>query len=485
MVCQERNTKIDLFVNKETKEHLIMRRVLLITTLFALVMTSCRSVKKYTERGKYREAVDYAVNRLQRNKTLKDKEVKSLQLSVDKFQTHILRDIERTYRATGQPWAKIRGKINDLDYVQKRISGVLPIVGKDGYKAYVRFVNVGKLQEKALFEANQKDLDLIDVLEKQGEQTSYLRIAQLYEAIQKRQRDVAASGSIVGVEGTVPDFNFADVTKLHAEAHERAAGYLYNKTLPLVAQARAGDKRMARRAFYKLSAVHDVIQDFKNVKDLQSDMKDLGHVTVDVVVLNRTGFFLPFGMQRDIQRTNIERLNNNWTSYRFVDEQDTDGDVRAIFEIVSIDVSPNKEDVNVDHLHKEIQDGWVYVDRDKSDTIKTKKKKEPRMIKIEGDWTQVNRSKYGEITTEVRYEKRHEEETVRSNPIHVEFAFQNEAFFFDGDMRLLTSSMKCKLNQSDQPFPSDDTVIDECVSGLKDNLYSELGKRVFDAEWYR
>lgn len=461
-----------------------MKRVLLITTLFALIMTSCRSVKKYTEQGKYREAAEYAVKRLEKNKTLKDKEVRSLQLAVDKYQTKMLRQIEKSYRATGQSWSNIYRRIADLDYIQKRISSVLPIVGKDGYKAYIRFINVGKLQEKALFEANQRDLDLINILEKQGKPTSYVRIADIYEKIQKRQRDVASATPIIGIEGTVPKFNYADITKRHSAAHERAASYLYNETLPLIAQARDGDKRMARRAFGELNDIHDVINDYKDVADLQSEMKELGHVTVDVVVLNRTGFMLPFGMQREIYRTNIERLNSTWTSFRFVDKEETDGDVRAIFEIRDIDVSANLEDVKTDNLEKEIQDGWVEVEPDKNDTLATKKKV-PRMIKIDGKYTQVNKSKFGKISTDVRYEKKRGEASLRSNPIYVEFSFQNEAFFFEGDMRLLTQSMKCNLNKEDKPFPSDDLVIEECIDALKDNLYQELKKRVFDNEWYR
>jgi hypothetical protein len=117
------------------------------------MLSSCTSVTKLVDQGRYDDAIELAVKKLQGKKNKKTKHVEALETAINKVNEQDLNQIEY-FKAQNKPenWDKIHSILNGIDRRQNMVQPLLPLVSEDGYQAKFNFVRV----EPMLIDAEQK-----------------------------------------------------------------------------------------------------------------------------------------------------------------------------------------------------------------------------------------------------------------------------------------------------------------------------------------
>ena len=110
---------------------------------FIFILSSCTSVNKLVEDGKYDEAITLATKKLKGKKKKKTKYVEALQKAVNKATENDMNDIAYL-REQNKPenWDRIHSKLLSIDRRQKIVKPLLPLMSEDGYQAKFNFVRV-------------------------------------------------------------------------------------------------------------------------------------------------------------------------------------------------------------------------------------------------------------------------------------------------------------------------------------------------------
>lgn len=120
--------------------------------LAVILISSCTSIGKLVEEGRYDDAITTAVNKLKGKKKKKTEYVEYLEKAFNKVMEQDLNDIE-FLKDQNKPdnWDRIYGKLLAIDTRQKTIEPLLPLISEDGYQAKFEFVRV----EPLLIEAEE------------------------------------------------------------------------------------------------------------------------------------------------------------------------------------------------------------------------------------------------------------------------------------------------------------------------------------------
>jgi len=111
-----------------------------------LVMSSCRSISKMVDEGRYDDAISLAVKKLQGKKKKKTEYVEYLEKAFNKVTKQDLNEVA-FLKAQNKPenWDRIYNRLLNIDRRQNEIEPLLPLVSKDGYQANFNFVRIEPL----------------------------------------------------------------------------------------------------------------------------------------------------------------------------------------------------------------------------------------------------------------------------------------------------------------------------------------------------
>lgn len=123
-----------------------------------LLFTACRSAQKMTESGDYDDAIEFSVQKLRGKSKKKTELVKGLEIAFQKAQARDMRIAEHLAAANRpENWEKINNIHRKIRDRQERVSPLLPLVSKDGYRARFEFVRIEKLE----LESREKAADYL------------------------------------------------------------------------------------------------------------------------------------------------------------------------------------------------------------------------------------------------------------------------------------------------------------------------------------
>lgn len=129
------------------------------------------------DRGDYDRALDKLVNKLSGKKNKNQEQVISLEYAFQKAQERDLRS-EQSLRNENinENWSKIYGIHNQISARQNKIEPLLPLVGKNGYQASFKFINIEELRKESKKNTAdyyyQSALRLIDEARSGGDKTT-------------------------------------------------------------------------------------------------------------------------------------------------------------------------------------------------------------------------------------------------------------------------------------------------------------------------
>lgn len=114
----------------------------LYTFIIFLLLSSCTSIQSLVEKGDYDTAFNIAVNKLSSTRKKKTDDIKALEKAYALLQSSTLNNID-ALRADVRPenWERVHSLYLRLESRQGRITSLLPLISKDGYKANINIVN--------------------------------------------------------------------------------------------------------------------------------------------------------------------------------------------------------------------------------------------------------------------------------------------------------------------------------------------------------
>ncbi len=143
-----------------------MKKYIYTLAAATLFLVSCKSVDKMVEQGKYDEAIIFAADKMEGEENKKTKYVMGLE---EAFAKSTKKDLDRIQFLSSQEkeenWSRIYFTFEKIKRRQERITPLLPLVSKDGYKAEFQFVKVNERMKNAADGASayyyNKSLDLM------------------------------------------------------------------------------------------------------------------------------------------------------------------------------------------------------------------------------------------------------------------------------------------------------------------------------------
>lgn len=122
-----------------------MKRILYTLTTIIL-LSSCQSINKAVERGDYEKAIQIAKKQIQGDKNKSTKKIKLLE---EAYAKALKRDLDKVKFLTDENRPENHDRIfdiyTDVKYRQEALLPLLPLVGKDGYRAEFKFIKIDGL----------------------------------------------------------------------------------------------------------------------------------------------------------------------------------------------------------------------------------------------------------------------------------------------------------------------------------------------------
>ena len=138
-----------------------MKRLLYPLVLYCIMMSSCVSVEKLVDQGKYDDAIELAARKLAGKKNKKTKHVRALEEAYAKINAQDTEHIAYlTTKDDADSWADVYYTYEKVLKRQDRITPYLPLISKDGYQAYFDIIPVREPKANAANLAASKYYDI-------------------------------------------------------------------------------------------------------------------------------------------------------------------------------------------------------------------------------------------------------------------------------------------------------------------------------------
>jgi len=205
------------------KNHFIMKNFIY-TLILALVFSSCSSVNKLVEKGKYDKAIELAVKKLRGKKKKKTKYVKGLETAFKKMMIRDMAHVDRLIEKDNPKyWDEIFETYRNINRRQEIIQPLLPLVSEDGYRAKFKFLKTGSLEKGAA--------------EKAG--LFYYNKAQADLEMARKGNKISAKNAYISLENIGKYYdNYKDVDELLEEAYNlgqtRILVQMHNRTVSIL-----------------------------------------------------------------------------------------------------------------------------------------------------------------------------------------------------------------------------------------------------------
>lgn len=309
--------------------------------------------------------------------------------------------------------------------------------------------------------ATQKDDETIVRLKSQGDPANWSKIYQTIVKMNNRQ-NLAISLPPVGIEFDERDY-YPDMN----EAKLKATEYAYAKGMQLL---KIDNRFEARKAYTRFLEVKRYEEHYKDVDEKLSEAKYKGTTNVFFRIEDNSKVVAPKGLIEEIQRINVDDLNDNWKNYdTYVDTNKT-YHYSVILNMKLIDVSPEGLKENNYSESKEIPDGFDYVLDASGNVVKDSlgnDVKTPKFKTITCNVKELHQHKTARISGTIDYFDNLTDKLIKSEPITSDAVFEHHYAIANGNLAALKPITRKKIGIDPIPFPSDEPLILQAGDVLK------------------
>lgn len=330
--------------------------------------------------------------------------------------------------------------------------------------------------EEAFAKANQKDLDRITFLKKEGNPNNWDEIYSLYASVKRRQEMVKTLPELrIKKQADRPAvFNLIDSDEELIQAKKQAAEYAYARAVKLL---QTKERQNARNAYDELLKVQSYYKNYKDTDKLMNEAIWLGTTHALVTLQNNSFSVVPKEFFEEVKKLNLSEINRNWIEYDTNEDESIDYDYNVVINLKVIDVSPEQVKETQHTKTKEIVDGWEYV-LDANGNVEKDSLgndiKQDKVITISCIVMEFNMRKGAILTGSLDYYNTKTKQLMRSEPITSESYFEHRWATARGDKRALDKETKELLKAQAVPFPSDMDIIMRTGYVFRENAESLL-----------
>ncbi|HQE35121.1 MAG TPA: hypothetical protein PLQ70_10670 [Flavobacterium alvei] len=358
--------------------------------------------------------------------------------------------------------------------INNSISNLRSNKDKKGNQDYVY------LLEEAFAKAKERDLNAINLWEKEKNPNNFEKIYNTYIQLNNRQEKIKPLLPLrLLKEGRNAIFPFDNYNDAMVSSKNNLSGYLYANAKSLLSTS---DKMNFRKAFDDLSYLNEINPNYKNVVSLMDEAHYKGTDYVFVNAKNETDKIIPIRLQNDLLDFNTYGLNNKWTVFHGSKEKGINYDYGMTIRFQNILVSPEQIKEKEFIKERQIKDGQKrLLDANGKEVIDNTGKvvMVDNMIKVTARIFESRQFKSSQIQAKVDYIDFRSNQLIQSFPLVSEFVFENIYATCKGDKRASDDNYYSYFDKRAVPFPSNEQMVYDTGENLKTKLKELINRNTF------
>lgn len=324
------------------------------------------------------------------------------------------------------------------------------------------------LLEEAFAKAKERDLNSINLLEKDNNPENFEKIYNTYLLLNDRQEKIKPLLPLKLLnEGRNAIFPFDNYNDQIVTSKNNLSNYLYNNAKSLLSTS---DKMNFRKAYDDLTYLNQINPNYKNVIDLMDKAHYKGTDYVSVYTKNETNMIIPSRLQNDLLDFNTYGLNSKWTEFHGSKQKGVIYDYEMMISFREILISPEQIKEKEFIKERQIKDGQKkLLDANGKEVLDNTGKiiMVDNLINTKVRINEYRQFKSCQITVKVDYIDFRKNQLMQSFPLTSEFIFENIYSNYKGDRRAADDNYYSYFDKRAVLFPSNEQMVYDTGENLK------------------
>ncbi|MGB1270038.1 MAG: hypothetical protein ACPG45_09890 [Flavobacteriaceae bacterium] len=336
---------------------------------------------------------------------------------------------------------------------------------KKGKQAYILML------ESAYAKANQRDLQRIDFLTKDGNEAQLEEVYNIYQQLNSRQEKIKPILPLyIMNENRNATFKFTNYSSKIINTKNQLSGYLYKNANKLM---NSTSKFGFRQAYDDFTYLDKINPNYKNTRSLIEEAHVRGTDFVIVDIKNETRKVIPKRLEEDLLNFGTYGLNDLWTVYHNNKIKGNTYDFSMNINLRDINISPEQVKERQIIREKQIPDGKKSLLDNNGNVVKDSLGNPIKVDKFKTivcDVHEFTQFKSVQVTGQVFYKDLVTKQLIDTFPLESEFIFEHRYATYNGDRNALDDVYIGLINQRVVPFPTNEQMIFDSGEDLKAKL---------------
>ena len=323
--------------------------------------------------------------------------------------------------------------------------------------------------EDAYYKVLDKDLNTIKHLKKDGNPEQYKTIYNIYLDLEARQNAIKRVLPLQ-INGKKLILKFNNYNSAIVDYRYKTSDYLMGQGITLLDSE---DKYNARKAYNLFSYIESINPNFEETRSLMKEAHQKGMDYVHVSIENQTDQFIPLRLEDELLDFNTYGLNQFWTTYHAIADENIDYDFGMQLQLKRIIISPERINEKQILREKQIVDGWEYLLDNNGNVAKDSLGNDikiDKIINVRARFFEVLQTKSAQVIADVVYTDLRQNQIIDNFTIDSGFVFENVFGRFRGDRRALNRNDRQLIEQRQMLFPTDEQMVFDTGEDLKQQL---------------
>ncbi len=333
------------------------------------------------------------------------------------------------------------------------------------------------LLEEAFAKAKERDLNQLNLLEKEANPAQLEKIYQTYVQLNYRQEKIKPLLPLQLIkEGRSAIFPFGDYNNQLVRSKNALSDYLYSNAKALL---KSPNKMDFRKVFDDLTYLNQINPNYKDVIDLIKVAKFKGSDYVLVSAKNETNMIIPVRLQNDLLDFNTYGIKDKWTVYHNSEQDGIQYDFGVQIRFREINISPEQIKEKEFIKERRIKDGQKKLIDANGKEVLDEKGKVVLVDNLKDVTVKINEIRQFKsclVVAKVEYNNWTTNQLLQSFPLTSEFIFENVYAKYKGDRRAADDSYYSNFDKKIVPFPSNEQMIYDTSEDLKNKLKGILNQ---------
>lgn len=336
---------------------------------------------------------------------------------------------------------------------------------KKGKQAYITML------ESAYAKANQRDLERIDFLTKDGNEAQLEDVYNLYQQLNSRQEKVKPILPLyIMDENRNAKFKFSNYSTKIINTKNQLSAYLYKNANELM---NSTSKFGFRQAYDDFAYLDKINPNYKNTRSLIEEAHMRGTDFVIVAIQNETNKVIPKRLEDDLLNFGTYGLDDLWTVYHNNKVSGNTYDFNMQINLRDINISPEQVKERQIIREKQIPDGKETLLDGNGNVVKDSLGNAIKIDKYKTIVCEVHeftQFKSVQVTGQVFYKDLVTKQLIDTFPLESEFIFEHRYATYNGDRNALDDIYTGLINKRVVPFPTNEQMIFDSGEDLKAKL---------------